>query len=124
MIDTEFVAWQSFVLVTQNFLGKQKQENYQELVEVMLFTFKDLDVKMRIRVHHLFSHLDCFSTKLGDLNEEHGERFRQDIKVMKERYQGRCDAHMMTDHCWSLLRDFLAALQSKKSCKRKFVNID
>ena len=86
MTDMESAARQSFVLVTQNFLGNRKAENYQELVEDMLSKFKDLGVKMSIKVHYLFSHSDCFHTNLGNLSEEHGERFHQDIKVMEERY--------------------------------------
>ena len=124
MTDTESAAWQSFVLVAQNFLGNRKAENYQELVEGMLSKFKDLGVKMSIKIHYLFSHLDRFPANLGDLSEEHGERFHQDIKVMEKRYQGRWDAHMMADYCWSLQRDCLAASYSRKSYKRKFVNID
>ena len=54
----------------------------------MLSKFKDLDVKMIIKVHYFFNHLECFPTNLGDLSEEHGERFHQDIKVIEERYQG------------------------------------
>ena len=123
MTDRESSAWQSFVVVTQNFLENRKAENYRKLVEGMLSKFKDLDVKMSIKIHYLFSHLDRFPT-IGDLSEEHGERFHQDIKVMEERYQGRWDAHMMADYCWSLQRDCLAASHSRKSYKRKFVNID
>ncbi|XP_076799763.1 uncharacterized protein LOC143444861 [Clavelina lepadiformis] len=70
MTDTESAAWQSFVLVTQNFLGNRKAENYQELVEDMLSKLKDLGVKMSIKVHYLFSHLDRFPANLGDLSEE------------------------------------------------------
>ncbi|XP_076815020.1 uncharacterized protein LOC143461117 isoform X1 [Clavelina lepadiformis] len=124
MTDTESAAWQSFVLVTQNFLGNRKAENYQELVEDMLSKLKDLGVKTSIKVHYLFSHLDRFPANLGDLSEEQGERFHQDIKVMEERYQGRWDAHMMADYCWSLQRDCLAASHSRKSYKRKCISID
>ena len=33
-----------------------------------------------------FSHLDYFSENFGDVSEEHGERFHQDIRKMEERY--------------------------------------
>ena len=62
MTDTEPATRQSFVLVTQNFLGNRKAENYEEFVEDMLSKFKDLGVKMSIKVHCLFSHLDRFTT--------------------------------------------------------------
>ena len=60
---------------------------------------------MSIKIHYLRSHLDNFPENLGDVNEEQGERFHQDIKIMEERYQGRWDSHMMADYCWSLMRD-------------------
>ena len=93
MTDTEYTARQSFVLVIQNFYRNRKAENYQDLAEDMLSKFKDLGVKMSVKVHYFFSHLDRFPTNLGDLSEEYGERFNQDIMVMKERYQSRWGAH-------------------------------
>ena len=71
----------------------------------MLSKFNDLGVKMSIKIHYLFSHLDCFSTNLGDLSEEHGEEFYQDVKIKEWRYQGRWNVHMMADYCWSLQHD-------------------
>ena len=58
---------------------------------------------MSIELHYLFSHLDYFPENLGDVSEEQGEQFHQDIKIMEERYQGRWDAHMMSDYCWALI---------------------
>ena len=124
MTDTKSASWQSFLLVTQNFFGNRKAENYQELVKDMLSWFKDLGVKMSIKVHYLFSHFNRFPANLGDLSEKHEERFHQDIKVVEKRYQGRRDAHIMADYCWSLQRDCWAALHYRKSYKRKLVRID
>ena len=95
----ESAAWISFSLVVKNFLGNTKAGNYKELVEDMLFNFKNLGVKMNIKVHYSFYHLDRFPENLGDLSEEQGERFHQDIKVMEKRCQGRWDTHMMADYC-------------------------
>lgn len=39
---------------------------------------------MSVKVHYMHSHLDLFPENLGDISEEHGERFHQDIKVMEE----------------------------------------
>jgi len=78
MPETESVAWQSFVLVTPNFLGNWKAKNYQMLVEDMLSMFKDLGVKMSIKVHYLFNHLDRYLQPLGALNKRHGDGFHQD----------------------------------------------
>ena len=46
---------------------------------------------MSIKVHFLHSHLDESPANLGDVSDEQGERFHQDIQTMEERYQGRYD---------------------------------
>ena len=105
MTELEFSAWNSFVLVVKNFLGNFKAKNYKKLVENMLSNFRDIGTNMSIKIHYLFSHLDCFPTNLGDYCEEQGKRFQQGFKTMEERYQGRWDDHMMADYCWNLMRD-------------------
>ena len=63
----------------------------------MLQSHHNLGCNLSIKVHFLNSHLDKFPANLGDVSDEHGERFHQDIKVMEERYQGRWDTRMMAD---------------------------
>ena len=70
----------------------------------------------------LFSHIDRFPEKLGATSDEQGERFHQDIKEMETRYQGRWDAAMMADYCWTLKRDIPSAEHSRISKKRKFIS--
>jgi hypothetical protein len=120
MNQRELDAWSSFVLVVKNFLGNQKASNYKELVENMLENFKNLGCNMSLKVHFLYSHLDCFPENLGDMSEEQGERSHQDMRTMEERYQGRWDAHMMADYCWNLHRDCSEKLHARKSHKRSF----
>ena len=81
-------AWCSYVLLIREFLGYTKASNYRNLVDVMLQNFQALDAMMSITLHYLFSHLDYFPGNLDNVNEEQGERFHQDIGIMKERYQG------------------------------------
>lgn len=119
MNEAERNAWTSFLAVVENFLGKRKAENYVELVNEMLNSFKSLGCNMSIKVHYLHSHLDRFPENLGDISEEQGERFHQDIKTMEDRYQGRWDTHMMADYCWSLKRD-CSKIHSRMSRKRSF----
>ncbi|CAH2012347.1 unnamed protein product [Acanthoscelides obtectus] len=57
---------------------------------------------MALKVHFLNSHLDYFPNKLGDVSEEQGERFHQDIKFMEKCYQGRWNTSTIWDYCWSL----------------------
>ena len=46
---------------------------------------------MSLKVHFLHSHLDFSRENLGEVSEEHGERFHQDIAKMEKRYQGGWD---------------------------------
>lgn len=113
-------AWSSFVIVIKNFLGNHKAQNYTELVKNMLSSFHRLGCRMSIKVHYLDSHLDRFPENLGDLSEEQGERFHQDLRTMEERYQGRWDTHMMADYCWSIKRDCPDHVYRKKSSMHRF----
>ena len=117
---TEYDAWQPFVSVVKWFLGNIRDQNYVNLVNRLLESFHKLGCIMSIKVHFLHSHLDKFPINLGDVSDEQGERFHQDIKRMEELYQGRYDRNMMADHCWSLKRDCLNVQHAKKSHKRKF----
>jgi len=70
----------------------------------MLKNFKVLGCKMSLKLHFLYSHLDYFPENLGDVSEEQGERFHQDLKEMERRYQGRWTKTMLADYCWNLKR--------------------
>ena len=60
---------------------------------------------MSLKLYFLHSHLDHFPENLGDLSEEQGERFHQDMKEMERRYQGRWGKSMLADYLWMLKRD-------------------
>ena len=97
-------AWVAFTNVVEGILGNKKDDNYEGIVDELLLSLRGLRCRMSIELHYLHSHLDKFPDNLGDVSEEQGERFHQDIKVMEDRYQGRLDSHMMSDYCWSLMR--------------------
>ena len=119
----ESAAWCSCVSVVREFLGNTKASNYQYLVDLKLRNFQALGARMSIKLHYLFSHLDYFSENLGNVSKEQGERFHQDINIMEERYQGRWDAHMMADYCWTLIRDCAGQSYKRKSYKRTFLHL-
>ena len=83
----------------------------------MLSAFRNLGCSMSIKMHYLFSHMDRFPENLGSMRDELGERFHQDMKEMETRYQGRWDAVMMADYCWTLNRD-LPDAEHSRSLKR------
>ncbi|KDR24014.1 hypothetical protein L798_07957, partial [Zootermopsis nevadensis] len=60
---------------------------------------------MSLKIHFLHSHLDFFPRNLGDVSDEQGKRFHEDIRTMEEQYQGRWDPAMMGDYCWFLQKE-------------------
>ena len=85
-------AWRGFVGVVQNFLCNRRAANFEEVVQNMLHAYQRLGANMSIKVHFLHKHLDRFPANCGDVSDEQGERFHQDIKEMENRCQGRWDA--------------------------------
>ncbi|QQP37347.1 Uncharacterized protein FKW44_017579 [Caligus rogercresseyi] len=127
--DTEFqnsmntldcAAWKSFVQVANNFLGTRRQQNHARLISTMIEPSKTR-LFVSIKMHFLFSHMEKFPENHGAMSDEQGERFHQDMRQIEERYQGRWDAVMMADYCWSLKRDNTAAAHTRESKKRRFM---
>lgn len=56
---------------------------------------------MTIKIRFFISYLEQFPENLEDVSDE-GERFHEDKKVVKDRYQGHSDINMMADGCWGL----------------------
>ncbi|UYV67732.1 hypothetical protein LAZ67_5001799 [Cordylochernes scorpioides] len=86
--EVEAAAWNSFRNVCKNFLGSVKVENYRDIVNDLLLSYKALGCNMSLKIHFLHSHLDFFPDNLGAVSDEHGERFHQAISSMEKRYQG------------------------------------
>ena len=119
MNECEKQAWNGFKNVTFNFLGNIKDPNYEQIVEDMLHSFKNLGCNMSVKVHFLHSHLEYFPENLGSLSEEQGERFHQDIKEMEKRCHGKLTKNMMADFCWMLKRD-CSTSYTRQSKRQKF----
>jgi len=103
--DKQKAAWQSFEKVLNGFLGNFKAANFRELVQDMMDSYEQLGCNMSLKMHFLFSHLDFFPLNCGEVSDEHGERFHQDISVMEHRYKGKWSAAMLGDYCWMMKRD-------------------
>ncbi|UYV64209.1 hypothetical protein LAZ67_2007040 [Cordylochernes scorpioides] len=65
-----------------NFLVIVKAENYNDIVNDPLLSYKALGCNMSLRIHFLHLHLDFFPDNLGAVRDEHGEMFHQDILSM------------------------------------------
>jgi len=98
-------AWVSIVDVIRNFLGNTRSENYKAIIGNLLKNLHALGSNMSLKIHFLHSHLDFFKPNLGEVSDEHGERFHQDIKEMEKRYQGEATPNMLADYCWTIARD-------------------
>jgi len=84
-------SWDAFRLVSTNFLGNIRAENYKELIEDMLSLHHKLGCNMSLMIHMLHSHLDFFLDNCGMFSGEHGElivrklqRWRKDIKISRK----------------------------------------
>ena len=101
----EIDAWLYFAAVVHGFLGKNKEDNYAELVTNLVNSYGYKGCRMSIKVHLLNAHLDEFKENLGAYLEELGERFHQNIKDFESRYQGQYNKNMMEDYIWGLIRE-------------------
>lgn len=110
----ELRAWNSFVRVVKGFLGNNKDQNYEQIVEELLESYNLLGCRMSLKIHFLHSRLSFFPENLGAVSDEQGERFHQDIRTMETRYQGRWDEAMMGDYCWFLKREDVTPHKRKK----------
>jgi len=72
-----------------------KMKKSVHLISILIST----DINMSFKIHFLHSHLDFFPENLGDVSNEHGERFHQEIKTIEQRYQGFWDERM-GDYIW------------------------
>ena len=80
LIRKEIFAFESFKKICDNFLGKHRSEDYVQVVNDLLRHYHDMGCNMSLKVHVLHSHLDFFAENLGDVSDEHGERF---IKIFQ-----------------------------------------
>ena len=105
MTEEEKEAWDAFVDICGNFLGKKRDPEAKNMSENLIKKFKECRCRMSLKLYFLFSHFDFFKENLSDFSEEHGERFHQDMKNIEKRYQGRWDRAMMGEYIWGLVRE-------------------
>jgi len=98
-------AWQFFEKVSNGFLENFKAANFRELVQDLVDSYECLGCNMSLKMHFSFLQLDFFPSNCGDVSDENGERFHQDISVMEHMYKGKWSAAMLGDYCWMMKRD-------------------
>ena len=63
------------------------------------------DVTCHLQFTFLHSHLNFVPENLGEVSDDEGERFHQDIQSVENCYQSSWKDSMMADYCWMLYRD-------------------
>ena len=82
MTDLERNAWEAFRMIVDGFLGNHRTDDYEMVVSNLIESYEKLGCRMSMKLHFLHSHQYFFRDNLGDVSEEHGERFHQDIQVI------------------------------------------
>ena len=57
---------------------------------------------------------------MGEVSDEHGERFHQDIAEMEKRYGRQWTSNMLADFFWTLIRDSDHDNYNRKSDRHHF----
>jgi hypothetical protein len=114
--ETERNAWLSFKRICKDVLGNCKEVNYQDVVQDLVTLYKDMGCIMILKIHFL----DFFPENLGEVSDEHGERFHQDIMTMEKWYQGIWTSSMLAGYWWALKRDVSDSKYWRKSYASTF----
>ena len=80
----EKFAFESFKKFCDNLLEKHCSEDYLQVVNDLLRHYHSMGCYMSLKVHVLHLSFEFFAWNLGDVSDEHGERFHQDISVMEK----------------------------------------
>ena len=99
--ETESKAWLLFREICEDFLGNHRAENYQDVVQDLLTSYKAMGCNIySLQTHFLQSHMNFFPENLGEVSDKHSDRFHQDIMAMEKWYQGKWTSSMLADYCW------------------------
>ena len=118
--ETEGNAWLSFKRICKDVLVNHKAANYQDVVQDLLTSYKAMGCNMSLKIHFLESHLDFFLENIGEISDEHGERFHQDIMAMEKRFQCKWTSSIVAGYCWTLKKDVPDAKCRRKSFASTF----
>jgi len=113
--ETERNAQLSFKRICKDFLGNHKAAKYHDARQDLLTSYKAMGCNMSPKIRFLESHLDFFPENLGEVSDEHGERFHQDTMTMEKRNQGKSTSSILVDCCWTLKMNVPDAKYRRKS---------
>jgi hypothetical protein len=82
--------------------------------------FPSYEVQMSMKLHFLNSHPDFFPKNLGEVSNEHNERFHQDISIMEKWFVGRWNCHMLAEYCSSKVTETPGNGHKRKTSRKTF----
>ena len=82
---TERRAWKAFENIRRHFLGKERMENYSEIVQELISSCSAMGCNVPLKLHFLHSLQDFFSVNMGAISDGHGDRFHQGISQIEKR---------------------------------------
>lgn len=106
---TEKAAWNAVNSVCTNFLGSHKAENFREIVSEMLQGFQVMKCCISSILIRTFS-----PQSFGEVSDEHGWRFHQDILIMEIEFVVRWHCGMLQNAVVCSERTRRMWLQKKK----------
>jgi hypothetical protein len=60
---------------------------------------------MSLKIHFSHSHFDFFPLHLGEVSDEHGKRFHQDVFTTEKRCAGQSSQNTLANYCWNVIED-------------------
>ena len=76
------------------------------MVSELVTTLSKTGVNMSLKIHMFDSHLEYFDNNMGDVSDEHGERFHQELASFEKRYQNQeVSCNMLADYIWMNIPD-------------------
>jgi len=81
--ETERNAWLSLMRICKAFFGNHRVAKYQDVVHDLLTSYKPVGCNVSLKIHFVESHVDVFLENFGEVRDEHGERFHQDVLAWK-----------------------------------------
>jgi len=98
LFEVEQTGRACFVSVGNGFLGKQKAENYRELVDGLVDAHHKMGCSMLLKVHVPRAHLDKLKDNIGDYPKGQGERFHQNVRSFEEHYNRQYNELVVGDY--------------------------
>lgn len=91
--------------VCNNFLGNNRADNYETLIENLKKSYQKLQLSVTLKMHILFCHLETFPENCGQYSDEQGERSHQELLKTEFSYRGKNIRNAMADYCWRTTRE-------------------